>query len=133
MVLLFLPATIYATNISFTSPTPANGATTGPSVMLNAASTANAICEYMVDGGGWAVMNITGGTNHSQLLSGLSDGSHNVHVHCCIGNPGQGCGQAINNHIKWNVENPPAIPEYPLAVLPAILSVLGLGLVKMKK
>ncbi|MBU4246319.1 MAG: hypothetical protein ABIF85_07830 [Nanoarchaeota archaeon] len=127
----FVSATPTADKVTITNPT--SGSTTDSSVELNATSTANAICEYMVDGGGWTVMDITGGTNHGQLLSGLSAGSHNVHVHCCkFDNPGQGCGQAMNDHVIWDVQEPPAIPEYPSAAVPVILSMLSFGIIKMK-
>jgi hypothetical protein len=65
-----------------TITSPAGGSVTGPSAFLNATTNEVASCTYRIDTGSYAAMASTGGLDHSQFLTGLSDGSHTAYVNC---------------------------------------------------
>jgi len=67
-------------NITITSP--AGGSVMGPSAFFNATTDVDASCEYKIDSGSYALMDITGNLDHSQLLTGLADGSHTAYINC---------------------------------------------------
>ncbi len=131
--LMMVSALVSADADTVTITYPTNGTITETSVLLNATTTVNAVCEYTV-GGGWTAMDSTGGMVHTHFITGLSTGENKVHVHCCEGISNRGCGQAMNDQVKWTVknDNPPAIPEYPTSAIPVILSMLSFGIVRMK-
>lgn len=75
-------------NVTITSPipitSPAGGSLTGPSAFLNATTHYDpADCTYRKDSETlYTPMNITGGIEHSQLLTNLTNGSHTAYVNC---------------------------------------------------
>lgn len=91
-------------------------------------------CTYTLDNS--AISNITyrteHGTKHNATISGLTPGKHKIEVYCVRKTKTPQCTYEAKDDVEWYVGTT-AIPEYPTAMLPAILSVLSLGLVKMKK
>ncbi|MBU4246320.1 MAG: hypothetical protein ABIF85_07835 [Nanoarchaeota archaeon] len=124
---------------------PDDDETTGSSVVIVAEATYNGsineniTCIAMVyldepgadDSDTVYLMNYSGGT-YTALITGLSpsDSAYEVEIKCNIAV--NGCNYEEEDLEHWYVEEPPAIPEFPTSVAPVILSMLSIGLVRMK-
>jgi len=152
--ILLMGSVTFADNDIITSPV--EDSTTDSDVVLTAVTDDDAYCSYKLkaddeddddeneDGDDdednendtsspWTLMQNTSGTTHTQLLAGLSNGEYEVHVKCCEADEiNEGCeDHGDNDHVEWDV-NTVSVPEYPSAIIPALLSIASFGLVSFK-
>ncbi|MBU4300452.1 hypothetical protein L6303_01540 [archaeon] len=114
---------------------PVEDSTTNSTIKLIAnVSDEDTDCMYTLDDSAvsYIMFRTPSGKIHNATISGLTPGKHKIEVYCI--RELTSCTYEAEKDVEWHVEgNSPSIPEYPTAVLPAMLSILSLGLVKMKK
>ncbi len=76
---IYADSTECSTLVTITSP---SGLYTGASATLSATTPAAAACTYKSSTGTYQPMSTTGGTSHSQALSGLTEGPVTYYVRC---------------------------------------------------
>jgi hypothetical protein len=111
---------------------PTEGSITNSSIQLvaNVSNSYKTICKYTLDNGGVSpIMNGTeSGTIYRANIADLTPGKHKIEVYC---ERDIACNYNATKTVEWSVEgNTTAVPEFPTAAIPVILSMLSFALVR---